>query len=429
MAVTLNSESFMNPAGGVSDGWKATFGGLFALAAGPSVLLVMCFAVFTPALRAEFGWGVGDVAIAAMIGALCVAFISPIQGWLCDKFGSRIVILTSFPFFGIALIAMSQLNSDIRWFYLGYVSATLLALGIWPLSYMRCVTSWFDKRLGFALGIVNVGPDIGGALGPLMVGGLIAAFGWRTSFMVCGMIVLLVAWPVAYIWVRERPVAFKNNNADSAMPQGLTTQQIFRDRSFWLLIAAFTFLGIVSGSILLNQVTILTDSGLPQSTAIAAQSALGLSSIVARVVTGWMLDRTHLAKLMPVLLIIGAAACWLYTVPAAGQFLLLSSIVVGFIIGAEFDVLGYAIRRYHGMMQFGLIYGLVFAVFQIGSAVGIRAMGIIHDKTGSFNTGITILIGICVIIAVLFAIMGKYRFSPGPSSSNINPNSKEIGAL
>jgi MFS family permease len=428
VSITANSESLTVENGRITDGWKATFGGLLALTAGPSVLLVMCFAVFTPALRAEFGWGVGDVAVAAMLGALCVAIISPIQGRLCDRFGSRIVILVSFPLFGLALISMSQLNGDIRWFYAGYVAATMFALGVWPLSFMRCVTSWFDKRLGLALGVVNIGPGLGGALAPLLVGGLIAAFGWRTSFLVTGLIAILIAWPVAYFWVRERPAAERIAGRQGRLADGLTSPQVLRDRSFWLLIVTFAFLGVFSGSILLNQVTILTDNGLPRNTAIAAQSALGLSSIVARLVTGWLLDRTHLAKLMPAILIIGAAACWLYTVPEAGSFLLLSSVVVGFIIGAEFDVLGYAIRRYHGMMQFGLVYGLIFGIFQIGSAAGIIGMGIIHDQNGSFDIAIMGLIGICCLIAILFAMMGKYRFITIDPEQAVSANGKMIEA-
>jgi MFS family permease len=406
-----NVETLRDDSGGVSPSWKATFAGAAGLVMGPSVLLVMCFAVFTPALRAEFGWNVGDTAIAAMLGALCVAFISPIQGWLCDKFGSRPVMLACFPLFGAALMALSQINGDIRWFYVGYVGATLLALGIWPLSFMRCVSSWFDKRLGMALGVVNVGPGVGGAVMPILVGIMIATAGWRMSFLVSGLAVILIAWPIAYIWLRENPAAAVSNKVGARVAPGLSSNEIFQDRSFWLLMVTFTLLGIISGSILLNQVTILTDAGLSRGAAIAAQSALGISSIFARLITGWLLDRAHVAKLMPFFMVVGAGACWFYTVPAGGA-LIISAIIIGFIIGAEFDVLGYVIRRYHGLAKFGLVYGLLFGVFQIGSAVGVRGMGIIHNQSGSFDAGLMVLVVMCLVVAGLFAIMGKYRFVP-----------------
>jgi MFS family permease len=206
LVVSANEEALLAADHRIAPSWKSALAAMITLSAGPSVFLVMCFAVYTPALRAEFGWNIGDVAIAAMLGSLCVAVISPIQGRLCDRLGSRIVVLWSFPLFGLSLIGLSQINGDIRWFYVGYVLATLLALGVWPLSFMRCVSTWFDRRLGLALGVVNVGPGLGGTLAPLLVGALIAGFGWRTAFIVCGLIVVCVAWPIAFVWLRERPV-------------------------------------------------------------------------------------------------------------------------------------------------------------------------------------------------------------------------------
>ena len=37
----------------------------------------------------------------------------------------------------------------------------LLAIGLWPMGYLRIVSGWFERKLGLALGIANAGIGIG----------------------------------------------------------------------------------------------------------------------------------------------------------------------------------------------------------------------------------------------------------------------------
>ncbi len=62
----------------------------------------------------------------------------------------------------------------------------------------------------------------------------------------------------------------------------------------------------------------------------------------------------------------GAIACVLYAVyPDFGY---VSAILIGFLLGAEFDVLAFLIKRYYGNVAYGRIYGVIFGVFYLGSA-------------------------------------------------------------
>ena len=42
--------------------------------------------------------------------------------------------------------------------------------------------------------------------------------------------------------------------------------------------------------------------------------------------------------------------------------------MIGFLLGAEFDVLAFLIKRYYGNVAYGRIYGVIFGVFYLGSA-------------------------------------------------------------
>ena len=65
----------------------------------------------------------------------------------------------------------------------------------------------------------------------------------------------------------------------------------------------------------------------------------------------------------------GAIACMLYALyPDVGY---VSALLIGFLLGAEFDVLAFLIKRYYGNVAYGRIYGVIFGVFYLGSGLGI----------------------------------------------------------
>jgi len=53
--------------------------------------------------------------------------------------------------------------------------------------------------------------------------------------------------------------------------------------------------------------------------------------------------------------------------------------LLGLGAGSESDVLGYLTGRYFGLKAFGQIYGLVFAGFMVGTAIGPYLFGLLFD--------------------------------------------------
>ena len=89
------------------------------------------------------------------------------------------------------------------------------------------------------------------------------------------------------------------------------------------------------------------------------------------------------------------------------------AILIGTIAGAEFDVLSYIIPRYHGRRAFGKIYGIIFAVFNLSSAIGAFAVGASRGSLKSYTPAMLTMVAICLLTAVLFAGIGPYRYRAG----------------
>ncbi len=88
-------------------------------------------------------------------------------------------------------------------------------------------------------------------------------------------------------------------------------------------------------------------------------------------------------------------AAWFFCGFALGIFLLWSGAVGGLVVvavmlvglglGAELDVMPYAVSRYFGLRAFGEIYSYTFAIFTLGAVVGPLLMGVGFDATGSYS--------------------------------------------
>lgn len=391
---------------------------MFALALGPSVILLMSFGIFLPALHQEFGWSVASISLGASIISLMIMLVSPIQGYLADRIGARILVLASLPVFGAGLMLMYFLPPSIGMFYLACILLPVLGLGLWPLSYMKAVTTWFDGHLGLALGITNVGLGIGSTLLPFLLGAMFLHVGWRVAYVVLGLAVVLLVWPAAALWLREGGAARHGVAAPAA---GLTFREAAATRAFAVMAGNFAILGAVSTGMLVHQVNILGEAGIGIGYAIYVQSAVGIGSIVGRVGTGWLLDRVSAPKVGAGIFLVAALACLILASPMAAGLGILAAASVGFVIGAEFDLLGVLIRRYQGMTSFGRIYGVVFSSFQLGGALGAAGLALSRSALHSYHPALLALCGLSLAGGTLFALMGPYRFG-APQAARARPD-------
>lgn len=408
LAVHPADDALRTADGKVAQGWKTAFGSMVGLLFGVSGLTSLIYGTFVPYLIADFGWSVRTLAIGGTILAVMTMIVAPLQGLLVDRFGARPLILLSIPAFGLGFAAMSLQNGDERLWYGAWVVLPILGLGIWPGAWVRASASWFTSRLGLAMGVVNVGVGLAAAALPIAVGVIASIGGWQAAYAVLGVASILITWPVAWAWVREPDRGLRT--ATRVPLEGDTLAQARRVPVFWAMITAFTLLGIVSGAIIFNHVNILVERGVPRETAILLQSLLGAAMIVARLVAGWLLDRLHVTIVMPIFASGAALALALYAGGATGLLAVFCAILLGLMVGAEFDVLGFAIRRYHGRRAFGTIYGLLFAVFQFGSAIGIAAIGALHTSTGSYTSGLVAASVTAALAVVILTRFGRYRY-------------------
>ncbi len=399
---------------GICAGAWTTLASVAGLAFGPSAIAVLGFGVFVRPLEAEFGWTRTQVSLASVIISWMIVLVSPLQGILIDRFGARPVVLASIPAFAAGIAALYLLPDNLAVFYLMWVIIPVLAIGLWPLAYLRAVSTWFDRRLGLAIGIANAGIGIGSALVPLIAGSLIAAYGWRSGYLGLAIIALVVTWPMAWLFLREQPASATATTANAAAAPafGVTFKEAARTRTFWLLGGAYFFLGVINTALITQQIPMLIDSGITPQAAAFVQSIFGIAMMVGRLGTGYIIDRIFAPRVMIVVALGAAAACAMYGVGVSGGMVYVCACLIGLVVGAEFDVLAFMIKRYFGMIAYGRLYGVIFAIFQFGAGIGAAALPISRGYFGSYTPGLYSFGIILVLSALVFSRLGAYTFTP-----------------
>ena len=383
-----------------------TLGSVVGLSFGPSVIAILAISPFIPPIEAEFGWSRVQVSLAATIVSYMVVFVSPLQGFLVDRLGPRKVILTSIPLFALSLASLYWLPDSLPIYYTIWVLIPLFSIGLWPLGYLQAVSQWFEKKLGLALGCANAGIGVGSTIVPLIVAALIAGYDWRTAFLGLAAIVFFVTWPVTFFTIKE--LSGEEVQATKGSASGTTFRDAIREPVFFMLCAAFLLLGLTATSLVTQQVPLLIEAGWTQTDASFVQALFGFALLFARVFIGFIIDHFFAPRVMQIVSVGGAVSCVLYAMaPDAG---ILSALLLGFLLGAEFDVLAFLIKRYFGNVAYGRLYGVIFGVFYLGSGLGIVGLAAIRQAFGSYDAGLFMAAGILLCCVVLTAFFPDYRY-------------------
>lgn len=156
-------------------------------------------------LSKEFGWDETHYADLVFYFQLAYAIAYLAWGKIMDKIGARWGFGIAFLIWQIAHIAHAG-ASHISGFIAARMGLGIGEAGGFP-GGIKAVAEWFPKKeRAFATGLFNAGTNIGAIVTPLVVPGIVLAFGWQMAFIVTGVagLVWLPIWLLVYRTPREQ---------------------------------------------------------------------------------------------------------------------------------------------------------------------------------------------------------------------------------
>jgi MFS family permease len=308
--------------------------------------------------------------------------------------------------FSAAFASLALLTNNIAHFYAVFLVLGVAGNGTAYLGYSRAIASWFSRRRGMAFAIMLAGGGCGAMLLPPITQALISHYGWRVAYARVGCIAFIVGFPLAALFVRERPVS-ESVELDS-VATGVSVRQALGNRIFWIIMLTVGLYSIGVNGAIAHLAALLSDRGVSVRGVAWAVSAVGGSGVIGRLVTGAFLDRFG-PRVSQIMLVLSSAGIVLLSVATTLPMGLAAAIMIGFSMGSEGDVTPYLLSRYFGLRKFSTLYALSWTSFAIGGAIGPIILGRVFDVLGSYRPlSIQLLAVPALVPCLLMFLLPRY---------------------
>ena len=352
----------------------------------------------------DFGWSRATVTSGNAFAKVFVGMFGFFAGWLIDRFGPRRLMISGVLFGGIAVIGLSFMSS--LWqFYLFYVLSALGYMCGGPLPNQVLTSRWFDKSRGKAMGFAYLGIGIGGMFVPQIARSLNAQFGWHQALFILGLLMIAIALPMA-LMVKEDPgdaTTASTLNAANAPVGG-----IVRGKAFWLLvIGSMCSIGAVSGTSQNLKLFFSLDLKYTQSQSANIISLVLLSSIVGRLLMGWLADKINKKLVMIIIYCLVALSIPLLYYATVPGVIYLFAFIFGMGLGGDYMIIPLMAAELFGVRVMGRVMGLVLTADGLAEAFAPLLVGWLRDKSANYANGFAALIVLAVIGIIAVSLIPR----------------------
>jgi len=375
------------------------------------------FGVFFKPVLLEFGWTRAATSGAYSLAFMLSGFFAIFVGRFSDRFGPRIVVTTCGLLLASGYLLTSQI-STIWQLYLFYGIVGIGSSGAYVPS-ISALSRWFVKRRGLMTGIAMAGIGLGTMVMSPLANWLISNYGWRTSYIVVG-IVVLVSVTLAAQFLQRDPAKMGmapygedvvEQQSLSSENRGFSFQKAIRTKQFWMLCAMFTFAEYCVHNVNVHIVPHTTDLAISAANAANILAIIGAMSVSARVIMGAVGDRASnkLAAIVCFVIML-VSLVWLLFARELWAFRLFA-FAFGFAYGSYQPLISLVIADSFGLSSLGVILGAITFVIMTGAAVGPVLAGWIFDITNSYQLAFLVCIAFS-IVAIILALLLRPSLMP-----------------
>jgi MFS family permease len=250
------------------------------------------------------------------------------------------------------------------------------------------------------MGFAYLGIGLGGASVPWISHALAQHFGWQTALRILGLLIIVIALPLALL-VKEPP----RMRATSVTVKSASPKAAFRESSFYLLtLGSMCSIAAVSGTQQNMKLFLSLDRHFTQREAASVLSVVLAFSIAGRLLIGWLADRfskKHVMLLTYALVAAGIPLLFLGTTPLT---LWVSVAIFGIGLGGDYMIIPLMTAEIFGIEILGRLLGVILTAGGIAEAAAPWFVGRLRDATGSYSASCFVLVGIALLGG--FAVLG-----------------------
>jgi MFS family permease len=385
-------------------GWLVVGLGFIALSVGFSARANIGLAMAP--MELELGWNRTGVSDAAGWALVIMAMVAPFAGNLVDRFGPRLLLGGGLVALGVGMLGTSIVQNAWQ-FYLAYSLLAAIGFGTVATHVVSTAVSYrFAERQGLAIGIATSGSSAGQFLFVPLVALILAAFGWRASYIVLGLGCLALA-PIVFFLLRNEGSSRSARSKAQVESLPVRLARLMKSGTFQLLFWSFFICGFTTtGIIETHFLPFAATCGFPPQESAVAYGLLSAINLAGMVFAGWLTDRMNRPLLLGAIYIARAFSFLILLIAADDINLLFGfAVVFGVFDYSTVPPTASLVASHLGMKVMGLAMGLLSAGHALGGAVGVFLAARIFDWSAKYDWVWLVAFGLAILAGLMsFAI-------------------------
>ncbi|MBI3705640.1 MAG: oxalate/formate MFS antiporter [Rhizobiales bacterium] len=374
--------------------------------------------LFVGPIDQKYHWGRAAIQVAFTIFVLTETWLVPIEGYLIDKFGPRVMICGSGALVAIAWVINSVADS----LFLLYVGAAIGGIGAGVIygGSVGNALKWFPDRRGLAAGLTAAGFGAGSALTVIPIANMIQSSGYQSAFLWFGLGQGIIVMIVALFL--KAPEA-----GEVSAPAAPTVQQTRRDYApgevlktpvFWVMYVMFVAVGAGGLMAIAQLAPIANDykvAGIPVSILGLTLPALTFALTIDRVLNGvcrpffgWVSDNIGRENTMFIAFFVEGVGIYALLLFAGNpvMFVILSGLVF-FAWGEIYSLFPATCTDIYGRKFATTNYGMLYTAKGTASLL-VPLANVLTNATGSWHA----VFYVAAILNIFAAVMAIFVLKP-----------------
>lgn len=377
--------------------------------------------VFLKPLSADLGISRGVFSLIRSGEILIGAAAAPLVGTLIDRYGGRWLMAAGGLVSGAGFLLLGQARDFWQFLFLRWLLVSPGDALMGSMVVNVSIARWFVRLRGRALALAGMGHGLAKVGMPLLAASLILSAGWRSAWIVFGLLTVGLVVGPSLLFMRRRPEDMglvpdgrtkhetdaNSNGVSSARARSAiadiawSRREALRTRAFWLIVTTFGVAHVGVSGLNLHVFSFVSDQGHPAMVAALVMSIIAFMQFSTPIVWGLLAERSEIGRLIMAKFLIQAAGISLaLSIPG------LLSLYTGFFLygigmGATSILSEMIWANYFGRISLGKIRGMGALLTHAFSAGGPPFFGFLFDSTHSYFLSFSIFIGLLIISAVL----------------------------
>lgn len=280
-----------------------------------------------------------------------------------------------------------------------YIGAFLFGIGFSytnMLTFSLLINSWFVEKRGTILGFISAGSGFGGSVMSPMIGYIISAYGFKKSYLITSIILLILIIPIA-LFIKENTdleYTVREQERDCYLNKK-TVRQLLKEKRIILGLIVIFLMGFLMAPWLNVVASHLMDRGFDAM--FASQILGGILFIMglSKIFVGAVHDRIGINSSINICLISFIFSSIILLFVKSKLFAWIFAFFFGISLSALSVLLPLFTSAIAGEEYLSDIIGIASALIGAGMSMGTPLINFIYDLTGSNN-----------LILIIFTILG-----------------------